>query len=258
MRISHVMTFLLTLLSFQVPVLVQNYCDPNLQTDPQNRNAYSMRNGNDRCEGVYAEGKSGDTNLLIASFTETFDNFDANTGKPLILEWSAPNQSRLKIRSYSLVQKRHYRMDTLRDLNQGSYSWDTSVLAALDFRKSQIGIVGWTETSIGNQKRSLYIPLRVSQSQKPARSRMLQLLIVPGLELREVKISLSLLGANGKPPTVLKKNAQLSGDFYPEHQAFPVAMPALEKSGTYFLSIGAVTRQGTPVSNELWFYYSAN
>jgi len=256
MHIPHFTTLVLTLLIFQVPTLAQNYCDPNLRTETQNPNAYRPRN--DRCEGAYVEGKSGDTNLLIASFTETFDNFDPNTGKPLILEWNAPNQSRLRIRSYSLAQKRYYRMDTLRDPNQTSYSWNTSVLAALDFRKTQIGIVGWTEASIGNQKRSLYIPLRVSQNQKSARSKTLQLLIVPGVELREVKITLSLLGADGKPATVLKNNVRLSGDFYPEHQAFPVSMPTLQKSGTYFLSIGAVSRQGTPVSNELWFYYSAN
>jgi hypothetical protein len=52
----------------------QSPCDPNLTQLGQNPQGYRLRG--DRCEGIYIQPVSGSTTLLVASFTEFFEDFD--------------------------------------------------------------------------------------------------------------------------------------------------------------------------------------
>lgn len=248
------MVVLLALLVFARSSFPQdNLCDPNLRTNKTNPNSYRLRD-NDRCEGVYIEGQSGSANLLIGSFTEVFEDYSNGTGQPLIIDWTAPTNSRVRLRAYSLRQKYYYRMDTYRSVDQSSFSWPISILAALGLPKDQVGIVGWTQYQIGAQSRDLYLPLRVKQQTHASRAKGFQLVIVPRVELKEVRMSLNVVGNDGRLAEALKTDQKLIGDFYPANRRFSVPIPELKKPGIYFLSLGAVLKKGGSATTEIWFY----
>src|SRR5262245_43698735 len=179
-------------------------CDPGLRTDGKNPNSYRLRE--DRCEGQYIEGQSGSSALLIASLTEAFEVYRTDTGQALIVDWDAPDRSLLHIRAKALRARYYYRMDTLRPTDQSSFTWPISILAALGLSSKQIGIVAWTQRQIGKHNIDLYLPVRVAQQRHAARSKTLQLVVVPQKELKQVTISLSLIDSDGRVIEDLRKD----------------------------------------------------
>lgn len=228
-------------------------CDSNLRTNQQNPNSYRLRG--DRCEGLYVEGESGSSSLLIASFTEVFEGYTAQNGQPLIIDWQVPANSPVRLRAYSLRHRLYYRMDTVRPMNETSFAWPIQILAALQISRSQIGLVGWTQLWIGNKNRDLYVPLRIAQQNHARRAKGLQLSIVPRLELKEARVSLELLNREAQPIETLKRDEKLKGEFYPVNRSFSIPIPPLTKSGIYRLSVGAVLARGGSATTEVWFSY---
>src|ERR1700722_4918720 len=81
----------------------QSPCDPNLAQLGQNPQGYRLRG--DRCEGIYVQPVSGSAALLVASFTESFAEFDPSSSDPLSVEWSSPAQTPVHLRAYALHEK---------------------------------------------------------------------------------------------------------------------------------------------------------
>src|SRR5215470_18783186 len=128
------LVFLLTLpLTARAPfvqVHVQNSpCDPNLKQLGQNPNGYKLRG--DRCEGIYVQPVSGSTALLVASFTELFEDFDPSSLGNLSVEWSHPVETTIHLRAYALHEKLYYQMDAVVPAGRNSYLWPGDVLNAL-------------------------------------------------------------------------------------------------------------------------------
>src|ERR1700752_3824995 len=84
--------------AFLLPCLVaapQNPFDPNLKEIVQNPQGYQVRG--DRCEGLYVQPVSGTSSLLVASFTEYFEDFDPSSIDKLSLEWSYPATTPIRL-----------------------------------------------------------------------------------------------------------------------------------------------------------------
>src|SRR5258708_19828625 len=89
----------------------QSPCDPNLAQLGQNPQGYRLRG--DRCEGIYIQPVSGSSTLLVASFTEFFEEFDPTSSDPLSGEWSSPAGTPIHLRAYALPQKPYSQMHPL-------------------------------------------------------------------------------------------------------------------------------------------------
>jgi hypothetical protein len=130
-------------------------CDPQLKQASEDPNGYRSRG--DRCEGVYFRGV-GSTTLLIASLTESVEDFDVTTGKPLLIEWSAPEGAEVHIRARALRHRLYYQMDTVRPPGSGSYTWATSLLAKFNLRRNELSWLAWTSRAPGGAAQDVYVP----------------------------------------------------------------------------------------------------
>ena len=227
-------------------------CDPDLKS-PENHPYRYIRRG-DRCEGSYIQEVSS-TTLLVASLTEFFEDYDLTSGKDLLVGWKAPGPTGVRLRAQGVRQKLYYRMDTTLPSNRTAYTWPANILAALNIRKNDIGVVGWTTYAFGKTEQKVYLPLRISQQINPVSLNSYQLVLVPGRELQEVYISLATVNADGLPKTFLKDGEPLEYGYYPAGRVIAIPISGLKIAGIYYLGIGATLKGGGVTTIDLWFYH---
>lgn len=229
-------------------------CDPNLNQTVGDPNGYRLRV--DRCEGIYVKEVAGNSTLVIASLTKSFERYDPALGKDLIVEWPAVGNERVWLRAYSLRHKLYYRMDTVRRPGSTSYLWPSGMLGTLDIEKKDLGVVSWIMHSVGNVKRNVYLPLRIAQQKStPGTSDHYTLLLLSSVELEKVFISLAAPESNGRPGGFLRRDEELGYGYYPPDRPIDISISELIKPGIYHLEIGATLRAGGSTATELWFYH---
>jgi hypothetical protein len=213
---------------------------------------YGYRARGDRCEGVYIKDLSA--SLRIVSFTRQFETFTG--GDPsLHLNWAAGGSSQeTHLRANSLRPRLYYQMDSIQPAGRSSYDWETSLLTALRMTRRELGIVGWTLQRIGGQDRQVYLPVAVTTS-KLEKKTSLQVIVVSGVELRELYVSLSLLDKDGSRVAALRKEVPLKVGYYPAEEGIPILIPELKKPGLYLLELGAEFQGGGVSTETVWFRY---
>jgi hypothetical protein len=244
-------------LALLLPVLAsaqEHRCDPSLNAPAGHPYGYRLRG--DRCEGIYVK-EVGGTTLLVASLTESFEEHDLTSNHNLLVEWTAPEAGEVRLRTYSLRRKLYYRMDTVRPPGSTSYPWPLSMLAALNIPKRDIGVVGWTQYTVGKTERSVYVPLRISQQRQPLRSGHYQLVLLPSRELTEVFVTLAAVGADGDPAAFLQDGTALGYGFYPAERGITIPLANLQMPGIYYLELGATLQGGGVTTVALWFYHAS-
>jgi hypothetical protein len=247
-----VLLFLLLLqLGQLVSLFAQEHCDPLLKKPADDKLGYSPREG--RCEGRYVQATS--TTLLLASLTESFENFDSNSDETLIVEWTALGNERVNLRAQGIRPRLYYRMDSVREPGSRSFKWPTSILKALEISRRDIGVVGWTRHSVGGIIRDIYVPLRIRQKENATQSNTYRVVLLPGRELTEVFYSLARVREDGYIGPFLKDGNELQYFYYPVWRAIEFEISVLGDQGIYYLEIGATLRSGAVVTVELWFYH---
>jgi len=226
-------------------------CDPHLSQLAQDPHGYRLRG--DRCEGIYIQ-PVGSTALLVASFTEVFENFDPKSPARLSLEWSSPAENAIHLRAYGLHEKLYYQMDAVVPSGKTSFLWPTDVLDALHLSREDIGVVGFTDSKIGASSETLYLPLRIRQEAKQKLAGGFQLVVLSGSELEELFVSLAKVGRDGRPQSFLISDKPLGRSYYPAERSIPVDIPKLSEPGIYYLELGATSRNGSSATQQIWFY----
>ena len=228
-------------------------CDVSLPQVESNPYGYRLRG--DRCEGVYA--REVGASLTLASLTESFQDYDAGSGRPLVVEWSkAPGDAAVHLRAVALRRRLYYRMDTVRPAATTSYEWSPGLLASLGIPRVDLGVLGFARARVGETERSVYVPLRIAQQSKPARARSYSLVVVPGVELAEVFVSVAAVGADGRPGSFLRDGQPLGYGSYPAERAVEIPISGLPAPGIYYLEVGAKRRAGETLSLEIWLYHA--
>jgi hypothetical protein len=190
------------------------------------------------------------------SFTKYFEDYDIESANDLRIEWEAPaTGSIIKLRAQGIRPKLYYRMDTHLSADSTMYTWPTNILSAMNIRKNDIGVVGWTNLIFGQKEEDVFIPLHISQRHRQVDSTSYRLVIVPGRELNEVFISLALIVSEGKPASFLEDSQPLEYGHYPAGRGIIIPIPSLLKSGIYYLEIGAALRGAGSATVELFFYH---
>jgi hypothetical protein len=227
-------------------------CDPQLLQRSTDPNAYRLRG--DRCEGIYIQ-EVGGSPLFVASWTETFADYDPLSRQPLQIDWDPlPGADAVRLRAQGLRRRLYYRMDAVRPAGSKSFKWPSDLLAGLGINRSDLGVLGIAHVNAGGAERDVYLPLRITQSARAARNDGYQLVILPGVELREVFLTLASFHA-GKA-TILKNAVPLGYGYYPADRAVEIPISRVPANGLYHLEIGATLRTGGASTAELWFYAS--
>jgi hypothetical protein len=232
----------------------QSPCDPSLGEMSQNPMGYKLRG--DRCEGIYIQPVSS-SSLLVASFTRGFDDFDPSSLQALSIDWSSPAPTAVRLRAYALREKLYYRMDAAVGPDRTTYLWSGSVLNSLHLSKRDVGVVGFTDFRVGREQRTLYLPLRIHEKSQTS-ARGYQIIIVPGSELKEIFISLAKVDADGRPGAFIISDRPVHCGYCPAERGVPIDIPDPGAAGIYYLEIGATSKYGGPMTQQIWFYHGAS
>ena len=234
----------------------QSDCDPSLVKLSSGPSGYKERG--DRCEGIYIK-EVGSTTLQVSSFTESFMQYDLNSGKTLIIQWDAPpNNSSVSLRAQGLRRKLYYQMDKIMPAGKTFYNWPVNFLSSLNITKSEIGVAGRFPYRSGRVEHNVYVPLRISQQGNDVKTGKYKLLLFPGTELKEVYISMAPVepdGSNGKFIIDAKK---LEYGYYPAERAIEIPVSEMKETGIYYMEISAEKKNGGTATQEIWFYHLRN
>ncbi len=225
-------------------------CDPQL-IQPQT-NPYGYRQRGDRCEGIYVQ-QVGGTPLTVASWTESFEDYDLASGRPLMVEWDAPDTAAVRLRAEGLRNRLYFRMDAARPSSSRSYSWKSDLLAAIGIARPELGILGSARLPGAKGEREIYLPLRIGQRTKPPRTGVYNLVVVPGAEAKELYLTIALDDSRGRRP--LKDGEPLGYGYYPADRPVGIAISGLPGPGIYRVEVGATLRNGMVSTVEFWFYH---
>lgn len=246
---------LLDIVTLSRPLIAQeSHCDSHLNQTSDDPYGYRLRG--DRCEGIYIKEVGGEA-LRVVSLTESVEAFDPAAGKNLLLEWKTPGRAAIHLRANALRERLHYRMDSIRPAADTSYSWPLNLLATLNLKSDELGIVALTSYAAGNKNLVLYVPLRIRQQAATIPSRSYKLVLMPGVELAEVFISMAPVGQDGQPGAFIIKDQPLKpGSYYPAERGITVTVPKPKSAGIYYLEIGATLRAQGAATATVWFYHS--
>ncbi len=242
---------LLAVLSASHVVTPQSRCDTRL-VQPAN-NPYGYRWRGDRCEGVYIQDVAA-TPLLVASWTESFEDYDLASKDRLMLEWDAPAGGQARIVARGLRRRLYFQMDTLVAADRPRFAWSPDVLSGLGIRRQELGVFGIVPARVGTIEQMVYVPLRVRQRHDAVRGSPYALVVVPGVELQELFVT--LMRADGKDGAPLKNAEPLRYGYYPADRPIDIPVRVTGPRGLYHLQLGATHRDGAVSTADLWFYHA--
>jgi hypothetical protein len=250
-RPATLLSTLIVALAVSGPLVAQGpHCDHDLNPSTTNPLGYRLRG--ERCEGVYIQDVAA-TALKLVSFTESYEDFDASLPRPLLVDWTPPASSPVHLRAQSLRTRLYYRMDSDRPAGSASFSWPADVLAALQLRKPDLGVLAWTTRRIGNTDRTVLEPLRVRQ-RVPSMPGSYRVVVVPGVQVDEIFVSVAPLKPNGDTGAyVIDKQPQSFG-YYPAGRPTVITVAPPSPAGIYRLELGATLTQGG--TSALTTYFS--
>jgi hypothetical protein len=128
-----------------------------------------------------------------------------------------------------------------------------SLLNSFRLQQNELGIVAWSQISLGGANRQLYVPVGVNE----AKTRTVlggEVILVPGGELRELYLTFALLKPDGTPADYIAKDKPLRYGYYPAERGVPVELPPWKTPGNYLLEFGAELATGGVSSERIWFY----
>lgn len=234
------------------PVAAQaGSCDPSLRQSATDPHGYRMRG--DRCEGIYAQPVAG-TSLIVASFTGSFETYDTESARNLVLRWTAPGLGDVRLRALALPRRLYYRMDATQSAAAGSWSWPSDVLAELGIERADLGVAAWTRQVMGSTEHDVYLPLRIDTGQVADTLTEFTLVVVPQVELTEVYVSIATVGGDGLPTSYIRDEEPLGYGYYPADRPMDIAIARPAEPGIYHVLIGGVVRSGGSLATELLFY----
>ncbi len=241
------------------PLLAEEiFCDKKLESVPDDPLGYQMRD--DRCEGKHF-GEPPTSPITLVSLTESFENYTFDGAQDLIVEWSLPKAQRVALRANRLRSTDpFYRMDTIRSHEANSYRWPVQILQSLQTPQHELGVVGWAQYSMKEEIREIYLPLRIGQQAKPAKSPAYHMILWAESELSEVYLSLATVTADGSPDRFLWDGNPLKRGYYPAKRGIVIEIPKadLEGKAIYYLEIGAILKKGGVLTEEFRFYHAGS
>ena len=229
-----------------------SHCDPSLA--PSTNHPFGYAEHGDRCEGVYIQAVGG-TMLALRSFTAAFNALDPTSAEPLVIEWPAPPGTRdVYLRALSMQRRLFYRMDTGVRTGSTGYRWPTNVLAAVNLKRADIGLLGWTRLAVGGAEQDVFLPLTANQSKPGASTGPYTLLVRPAAELGELFLTVTRLAPDGSPSGTLQPARELGYGYYPAENAIEVTIDAPVERGIYAVHLGARLRSGGAATLQFVFH----
>ncbi len=190
--------------------------------------------------------------------TAGFD-YDTASRKPLILTWSAPAGSDVRLVGQATKRDVYYRMDA-RPKTPGEFEWPSDLLRIRRITKNDIGLLGLSEQSAGGEQHELLVPLRINQEGDAPSADRYELQLLPNVGLSEVRVSLASVSEVGGRPTgaLIRDQQPVRRRSFPERRPIKIGIPysELPAPGIYLVEISGKRANGRAVAaTPIWFYH---
>jgi hypothetical protein len=170
--------FLLGLNSLGMQSTTEGHCDPDIRSSGDDVYGYRLRE--DRCEGIYVRNV-GMTTLLVASLTESFENFNPAASQNLQVDWPALGDNNVRLRAQAFRHKLYYRMDSLRPAGNNSYTWSPNLLATFNLKRMSWEWWRGRNSRLGRQSVKSIYHSASGNNQRRAKEAIINLCSCPGL-----------------------------------------------------------------------------
>jgi hypothetical protein len=229
-------------------------CDSRLIPQKGDPLAYTRRG--DRCEGLYVLEVAASADLSLVAFTAAVPSFTLKAEDQLHLNWPhVPGKSATRLRAVSLNKQVYYRMDAVRPPGTDKFEWPTDVVAKLNLRNRDVGILGWVQQTLGEKETVVYVPVRVATSPDARATGPYVVQVIVGAEVAEVYVTLTTLGQDGREGKILRGEEPLGYGFYPADRPITVTLSGLPAAGLYRVRLGAVLKTGGAANKSFVFYH---
>lgn len=234
---------------------VPDYCEEELlRGSSRSPQAYKFHDS--RCEGEYAQHVSA-TGLNLRSLTLDLGSFDPSEG--LDLTWKVPpgvGADAVRILALSLRSRLYFRMDTEVPVKNGSFHWPGDVLESFELSSEEIGIRAWvTLSGPGGTTRDVHLPVGRRGAASASKDGY-QICLWPNASLKEVRLSVAQIDAQGNPTKWLRQNEDADlGDFIPSDEAACLTSGPLGPPGYYRVKLSATARKGGLAVEEFDLYH---
>jgi hypothetical protein len=145
-------------------------------------------------------------------------------------------------------------MDTEVPAGNNAYRWPTDVISSLDLTRNEIGVIGWMGYDLAGKQIQLFLPVNVARRTPPPKRTSYELIIMAGVELKEMYLSLAQISAPSGL-TYLYQGKPLGYHYYPPDRPIKIELANPPSPGVYFLNIGASLRRGGSAAEAIFFYY---
>lgn len=236
------------------PARPENLCDPGLKEETKSPLSYQMRG--DRCEGIYAQQVSSislEFRSLVAAFS-----FDPAKDAELALAWTPPPgiSGNVRLRAFSFKPLAYYRMDTAVPAVRGAYRWPTDILASQKLGRNDLGLIAWIDLpGPGGTTRAIHLPLRAGSATAKATDAGYEISLVPSVRLKEVRLTVSRLDAEGRVMDILRRDEELGIGYYPSNMPTVFSTGRLGPAGFYRIETTAIPKSGLSTVRDLELYH---
>ena len=100
----------------------------------------------------------------------------------------------------------------------------------------------------------VYVPLRITQHSPSPPFNAVDLVLFPTVELKEIYLTISALGDDGRPRRSIVQGDSLGYGFYPAGRAVHVKLPQLRDPGLYYVELAAVLAPGGSFTVRHWIF----
>ena len=145
-------------------------------------------------------------------------------------------------------------MDAVRPAGTKSFSWNSELLGGLSIPRVDVGVVGTALTRVGDTETDVYLPLRITQAGKPVGTSGYRLVLLPGVELKEVFVT--LISTSGNQSHTITDAQPLHYGYYPPERALEIPVSGARTRGLYHLLVAATLESGGASGVDLWFYHA--
>ena len=116
------------------------------------------------------------------------------------------------------------------------------------------------EWPLAGRNQRVLLPLRIGQGggaavEESAAEESYELVIRPGVELREIYLSLATVGDDGTEQVYLIDEEALNYHYYPAERGVVVRLPPLPRPGLYYILIAAELASGADATVDAYFHH---
>jgi hypothetical protein len=203
-------------------VATQQPCDRALIQPAENALGYRLRG--ERCEGVYAQGLSAGSELVVVGLMARTPDLEFRRVSNVNLRWQPVQGQSVRIQAHSLRWRTYYRMDTSKPGAAETFRWPTSVLAPLQLRRREIAVLAWID-SPGPTRSRIHLPVRLDTASQSRPISSYDLTVVPGVDFSAVRMTVRRRAGEGRAETIGESDVELGLGSYPARRPFTVPVP---------------------------------